>query len=475
MSGTGNKTPHIFINYRRALCKAEAILIRKELINHFGHDNVFLDSRTVIPGDKWKNEIFHHLNRATIMLSLIPKKWIEEIEPNTGGQRRIDMQNDWVRLEIKHCIEEEKVIIPILLEGGVFPEKNHLPPNIQNYTDYQSTDKHIRIENLENDILNIVNAIKKHHNIDYSNGVSHVGDFSNTLDFSDTSHFFNKRRPELRYGEISCNRNRELRLMKDHFENNKNEHSIHYFLSGNPKDKLDSLIERFVIEVLSEDCKFDMKTEELEERILIKDAMPTYGSLANCQKAFGEYFTKRFFYTQGIAKSEINSLGDFNGMDHPIHQMDYIITVFEFDDDKDKHELIQKYFEWIISGFCNCSASHSKHIFFYTCTHEVEKKSIFSFFKNKKRALIKNLIHNIVGQFDNCLQISEFSLVKSSDIEKWFGIYTSNTRVAELIIEDAKNDQQYAQYYNKKEDAFSMHVVELFLRNTIKLKVPRAL
>ena len=62
-----------------------------------------------------------------ILLALIGKKWTGA---KVGGRRRIDEEDDWVRLEIAAALRLKKWVIPCLVGGAKMPGKEELPPDL---------------------------------------------------------------------------------------------------------------------------------------------------------------------------------------------------------------------------------------------------------------------------------------------------------------------------------------------------------
>jgi len=62
-----------------------------------------------------------------VLIAVIGRNWLEG---NEEGQRRIDSLDDFVRLEIATALENNKRVIPVLVEGASFPRREQLPENI---------------------------------------------------------------------------------------------------------------------------------------------------------------------------------------------------------------------------------------------------------------------------------------------------------------------------------------------------------
>lgn len=121
----------IFINYRITLSYETAQILFFQLERYFGEGSVFLDREGNKPGDYFESVIEKALDKATVLLVLIPKGWLEVQERDGSGRRRLDNEKDWVRREIAFGLEKNKHIIPILVEEATMPPEAFLPDNIK--------------------------------------------------------------------------------------------------------------------------------------------------------------------------------------------------------------------------------------------------------------------------------------------------------------------------------------------------------
>jgi hypothetical protein len=115
----------VFISYRRAHGSESARLIRAEL-QHYGL-RIFLDVDDLRPGN-FEEEILQRIaNTPNYIIILSP-----------GSLDRCVDQEDRFRQEIAQAIITRRNIIPILMPGFEFPEKQTLPDDIQELRLYQS-------------------------------------------------------------------------------------------------------------------------------------------------------------------------------------------------------------------------------------------------------------------------------------------------------------------------------------------------
>jgi len=92
----------VFINYRHDDTWGEAQLLYDRLAGRFGHENVFLDLRSLQPGMKWLEEIKSHRASCHVLLSLIGPHWISIMKEREQAAI-VKPAEDYVRFEIQYC------------------------------------------------------------------------------------------------------------------------------------------------------------------------------------------------------------------------------------------------------------------------------------------------------------------------------------------------------------------------------------
>src|SRR5579871_1373673 len=98
--------PCIFISYRRDDAPGSAQMILRRLQSWAGGIEVFMDTDSIRVGDRWMTEIDEALHRSTILIVVIGPHWLTL--KDKYEKRRIDNENDWVRVEVKTALEEGK-------------------------------------------------------------------------------------------------------------------------------------------------------------------------------------------------------------------------------------------------------------------------------------------------------------------------------------------------------------------------------
>jgi len=85
----------IFISYRRHETVYHSQLIFEKLDKEFGRDHVFLDTKSIQPGERFPEKISEALQSTSILIALIEKDWLSI--KNQDGQQRLFLDVGGVR------------------------------------------------------------------------------------------------------------------------------------------------------------------------------------------------------------------------------------------------------------------------------------------------------------------------------------------------------------------------------------------
>src|SRR5215475_11318758 len=108
----------IFICYRREDSADVTGRIYDRLVDHFGREQVFMDVDAKIPvGSDFRLVINPKLEVCSIVIVVIGDAWLAQVD----GKRRIDDENDYVRIEIESALRRKIPIIPILTRDAPHP------------------------------------------------------------------------------------------------------------------------------------------------------------------------------------------------------------------------------------------------------------------------------------------------------------------------------------------------------------------
>lgn len=147
----------IFINYRKDDSSWNALALYNELQKYFSKDQIFKDFNTILPGDDFVVSIDNALRKCDVLLVVIGKSWLDM--KDVTGKRRLDDQDDFVRLEVATALARNIQVIPVLFDDVTMPRPEQLPQNMSAL--YRRQFVEIDSKRFEDDVRNLADAIKK--------------------------------------------------------------------------------------------------------------------------------------------------------------------------------------------------------------------------------------------------------------------------------------------------------------------------
>ena len=108
----------IFISYRRDDSQGFAGRLEDDLSERFGEARVFRD-REIPAGVDFATHLEARLSEAEVMLVVIGRDWLDA--KNSAGERRLGLQDDWVRREIERALARDIAVVPVLVGGAAMP------------------------------------------------------------------------------------------------------------------------------------------------------------------------------------------------------------------------------------------------------------------------------------------------------------------------------------------------------------------
>jgi pterin-4a-carbinolamine dehydratase len=120
----------VFISYRRDDAGPDAIALSSAVRGLLGDEAVFMDTKSLAGGEKWPEILNEAVLGADTVLVVMGPDWIRIADE--WGRRRIDQEDDWVRLELKTALENPgKRVIPVLVRGARMPPGDALPEQLR--------------------------------------------------------------------------------------------------------------------------------------------------------------------------------------------------------------------------------------------------------------------------------------------------------------------------------------------------------
>jgi hypothetical protein len=115
----------VFINYRREDAAPYAGRLYDRLTAHFGEDQVFIDIDQIEPGEDFVEVINRKVGTCDIAIVAIGPHWVGATD--SSGKRRLDDEEDFVRMEIVAALQRKIRVIPVLVGGARMPGRHDLP------------------------------------------------------------------------------------------------------------------------------------------------------------------------------------------------------------------------------------------------------------------------------------------------------------------------------------------------------------
>ena len=116
----------IFINYRRGDDPGFTHALYARLESEFTRQRIFMDVEGEIrPGDDFVEVLSNQVRKSDVVLVVIGPRWLE-----TLAKRSAD-QDDFVQIEIKAALAQNKRVIPVLVGGASMPDGAALPEAIR--------------------------------------------------------------------------------------------------------------------------------------------------------------------------------------------------------------------------------------------------------------------------------------------------------------------------------------------------------
>lgn len=120
----------IFINYRRADSADVSGRIYDRLVEEYGVDSIFKDVDSIPFGIDFREYLDNSVKECDLLLVVIGNKWLKILDEE--GNRRIDNESDFVRIEIESALKREKPVIPLFVHNASPPDMDLLPKGLKN-------------------------------------------------------------------------------------------------------------------------------------------------------------------------------------------------------------------------------------------------------------------------------------------------------------------------------------------------------
>jgi hypothetical protein len=130
-SARAYRSTKLVVSYRRSDSDAMAGRIRDRLSQSFGDASVFMDIDNIPFGADFRSQIMNALQATDILIAIVGNEWLGA---KGGVTRRIDDENDPVRIEVETALRRGIPVVPVLVLGAKMPEPSELPECIREFS-----------------------------------------------------------------------------------------------------------------------------------------------------------------------------------------------------------------------------------------------------------------------------------------------------------------------------------------------------
>lgn len=146
----------IFISYRRDDSAAAAGRLNDRLEQEFGRESLFMDVDAIPFGVDFVEVLSAEVAKCDVLLAIIGPSWLDARDED--GNRRLDSEHDFVRIEIAAALNRNIPVIPILLEGTRVPKAERLPDELKSLARRNALD--VRHASFRSDMDRLVRALR---------------------------------------------------------------------------------------------------------------------------------------------------------------------------------------------------------------------------------------------------------------------------------------------------------------------------
>ena len=125
---TNQKLNNIFLSYRRDDTANVTGRIYDKLLQTFDKKQLFKDVDSIPLGVDFRKHLNQKVGECNVLIAVIGNQWIESDVPK--GQKRIDDEKDFVRIEIEAALKRGIPVIPVLVRDAKMPGADELPESL---------------------------------------------------------------------------------------------------------------------------------------------------------------------------------------------------------------------------------------------------------------------------------------------------------------------------------------------------------
>jgi len=122
---------NLFVSYRRDDTASFAGRLYDRLVDHYDKSSVFIDVDSCPIGVNFHDYLDESVKQCEVMLVLMGDDWLEAMDDQ--GNRRLDSESDFVRIEIELALKRGITIVPVRVGSTLMPKESDLPESIKEF------------------------------------------------------------------------------------------------------------------------------------------------------------------------------------------------------------------------------------------------------------------------------------------------------------------------------------------------------
>ncbi len=177
-----------------------------------------MDVDSIQPGRAFAESIRRSILESDVVLAVIGKNWSGR---DDKGNRRIDARDDFVRLEIAAALENNKRVIPVLVDGARPPRREELPGDLAPLAAFNAielthsrwrydTERLVEAILEMDDIARMIRSIQKATGYEALEMIRRIGKMAESADSSVRQRGFELLKPLFCQSSVAANRDSAL-------------------------------------------------------------------------------------------------------------------------------------------------------------------------------------------------------------------------------------------------------------------------
>jgi hypothetical protein len=147
----------VFVSYRVADTGAHAGRLADALKARLASREVFLSADDLEKGTQWREEILKEIEASRVVLAVIGPQW--STVRDRDGIRRLDRDDDVVRLEIREALARGTPVVPVLVGGAMLPSASDLPEDMTRLLERNAVE--LRDSHWASDVAVLVDGLQR--------------------------------------------------------------------------------------------------------------------------------------------------------------------------------------------------------------------------------------------------------------------------------------------------------------------------